>query len=727
MDMDDKDKLYKETVDLNEKLLEYQKAYYLDATPLVSDREYDRLFDRLHQIELTYPSLCFSTSPTHRVGSDLSSEFPEVKHTIPVLSLDKAYDTDLINSWIDKCESKEEKELSFVLEQKIDGISIVLYYEKGELVRGVTRGNGYVGNDVTNNVKTIYSIPLKLNKPIDIAVRGEIYLPKAEFEKINATLDEPFANPRNLCAGTIRRKKSSESAKIPLNIFVYEGFWPDNNPFSDHLEILAELKSLGFRINPNFGVFCNSLQEANKRLEKVGLEGIAGSYSDISKQIEIQNKNRSSLQYEIDGLVMKVNEIQVREKLGYTEHHPRWAIAYKFESPQAESVIESIDVQVGRTGRVTPVARIKEVSIGGSKVKNVTLHNQSHIDELELAVGDVVEVSKRGDVIPAIENVVEKNEEGNTTYILPNECPVCQTELIQKGAHTFCPNPYCPSQVLGRLEFFVGKSQMDISSLGPKTVKYLVDSKMISDVQDLYTADIKSLVGKPGFGEKKVNTIIKGLEESKKSPFSRVLVSLGIPEVGKKIVDMLIKNGLFSMDKIFEVVEKEDYEILENIPLIARKTSENIFKSLKDPVMIKRIEDLKIAGLSMIQEVSEEEKEFAQTFENEVWCVTGSFENYNPRTKALEEIEKRGGRTVTSINSKTTYLLAGKGGGSKITKAEKLGVKIINEKEFIDKLQSPDKKENKEIQENNVEKEKIVKKLEKKMINNEYSIQDELF
>jgi len=686
--MDNSEKLYNETVELNEKLLAYQHAYYVEAKPLVSDREYDRLFDRLKLIEETYPSLCFASSPTHRVGSDLSSDFPEVTHTIPVLSLDKAYDTALIHSWIDKCEAKEDKELSFVLEQKIDGISIVLYYEKGILVRGVTRGNGAVGNDVTNNVRTISSIPLKLSKPIDIAVRGEIYLPKAEFEKINETLEEPFANPRNLCAGTIRRKKSSETAKVPLNIFVYEGFWPNNEtPFTDHLEILAELKALGFRINPTFGVFCNSKKEAVERLQKVNLTGISGSFSDLPKQVEVQTKNRSSLDYEIDGLVMKVNELKVREKLGYTVHHPRWAIAYKFESPQAESTIKSIDVQVGRTGRVTPVARIKAVQIGGSTVKNVTLHNQLHIDELELAIGDSVEVSKRGDVIPAVERVVEKNEIGNTTYRLPTSCPVCGTALIQKGAHTFCPNDYCPSQVLGRLEFFAGKAQMDIDSLGPKTLKFLVDKKMIKDVQDLYTADIKSLVGEPGFGEKKVNAIIDGLEESKKAPFSRVLTSLGIPEVGKKAVDMIIDFGLDSMDKILEVVEREDYEELSKIPLIAQKTSENIIQSLKDPVMLERIAALKAAGLSMMEDRSEKE-EMPQTFEGEVWCATGSFENFNPRTKALEEIEKRGGRTVTAITGKTTHLLLGKNGGSKKTKAEKLGITIVEEAEFLERLES---------------------------------------
>ena len=330
--------------ELRELLSEYQKAYYVIGRPLVSDLEYDRLFDELVSLENEHPNLKTSDSPTQRVGSDLTSDFPEVEHSIPVLSLDKAYSDDEILSWIAKTTKNTGENLSFVLEEKIDGFSIVLYYEKGLLVRAVTRGNGFVGNDVTANVKTIYSVPLRLTQPVDIAVRGEVYLKKAEFEKINSTLIEPYANPRNLAAGTIRRNRSSETAQGPLSIFVYEGFWADATGFTDHIQILSQLKKLGFTVDPNLSYFCRTKEEASARLAAADLAGNVGSFDDIPQAIIDNTQRRSSLPYEIDGLVVKVNELSTREDLGYTGHHPRWAIAYKFEAPQAQTQVLDIDV-----------------------------------------------------------------------------------------------------------------------------------------------------------------------------------------------------------------------------------------------------------------------------------------------------------------------------------------------------------------------------------------------
>ncbi|MCH3917738.1 MAG: NAD-dependent DNA ligase LigA [Spirochaetia bacterium] len=680
--MNDEEKLLDEVNDLSDRLRTYQRAYYVDARPLVSDMEYDRLFDRLRMIEGSHPKFRFPDSPTQRVGSDLSSDFPEVTHTIPVLSLDKAYSEPAVQDWISKCEKKEDRQLSFVLEQKIDGISMVLYYEHGVLARAVTRGNGTVGNDVTANVRTIKSVPLRLSKPVDIAVRGEVYLPKADFEALNNKLEEPFANPRNLTAGTIRRKKSSETAQVPLAIFVYEGFWKENPPFADHVAILAELKALGFRTNPNIGLFCQTAKEAKQKLDAAHLEGSWGSFSDLQEHIRRQTEGRASLPYEIDGLVLKVNEIHVRERLGYTEHHPRWAIAYKFEAPQALSTVQQIDVQIGRTGRVTPVARITPVAIGGSTVSNVTLHNQQYIDELELAVGDTVEVSKRGDVIPAVERVVDKNEQGNTTYHIPSACPVCDTVLVQRGSHHFCPNPDCRAQMLGRIEFFVGKDQMDIASFGPKTVEFLVDRKLVKDVPDLYSVNYSVLMDAPGFGDKKVAAIQAGIEASKKQPFSRVLVALGMPEIGKKVVDMLIEAGFDSMDKLLDIAAKKDKATLATVRLIADKTADNLIDSLNEPAMQERIAALRAAGLPM-KMVRTAEPSLPKIFEGQVWCVTGSFQQFNPRTKAMEEVEKRGGRVVSAITGKTTHLLCGTGGGSKRAKAEKLGIKLVDEAQFL--------------------------------------------
>ncbi|MGD1816882.1 MAG: NAD-dependent DNA ligase LigA [Pleomorphochaeta sp.] len=674
-----------EVENISKKLREYQKAYYIDANPIVKDIDYDRLFDRLVELETQYPQFKKDDSPTQRVGSDLDSDFEEVEHTIPVLSLDKAYSVEEISSWIDKNQKKATSDLNFVLEQKIDGISIVLYYENGLLIRAVTRGNGTIGNDVTNNVKTIKSVPLRLTEDINIAVRGEIYLEKKVFEEINKTLEQPFANPRNLCAGTIRRKKSIESAKIPLNIFVYEGFFDEAQySFNSHVEILSKLKQLGFRTNPNLTLFSKDIESAKALLDNKKVEGKYSQFSNIADEITEQTEKRNSLEYEIDGLVLKVNEINVREELGYTIHHPRWAIAYKFESPFSQSVVNLIEVQVGRTGRLTPVARINPVEIGGSTVSNVTLHNQQYIDELELALGDTVEVSKRGDVIPAVEKVVEKNENGETTYKMPDKCPVCSTPVVLKGSHQFCPNEFCPKQIQGRLEFFVGKGQLDMDTLGPKTIEVLLNLDLVKDVQDIYNIDYEKLSYEKGFGDKKIKAIIDAIEESKKKPFSRVLTALGIPEVGKKIVDMLIKNGFNSIDKLYEIVESKDYNKLCEIPLIAEKTAHNIIETLDEPLMRERIAALKEIGLNM--EEKEESGSFEQTFENQVWAVTGSFENYNPRTLALEEIEKRGGRTVSAISSKTTHLLLGKGGGSKREKAQKLNIEIVSEEEFLNLL-----------------------------------------
>ena len=668
--------------ELTNDLLRYQEAYYVQGKSLISDSEYDGLFDELARLEREHPEYASLNSPTVRVGSDLTSDFPEVKHTIPVLSLDKAYSVEEVLSFMTKCEEKGKENLSFVEEEKIDGISMVLYYEDGLLVRGVTRGNGSVGNDVTPNIKTISQIPLKLKENIDLVVRGEVYIAKEDFLKFKDL--DGAANPRNLASGSVRRQKSSETAAIPLQIFIYEGFWADETIApKDHISILSKLKELGFRINPHIALFSSSKQKSQNMLDSAKLEGKAYAFEDLESYIKDVTAKRASLEYEIDGMVTKINELAVRNELGYTEHHPRWAIAYKFESPQAETVIEGITMQVGRTGRITPVAELTPVALGGSTVKRATLHNQEYINSLEIAIGDRVSVVKRGDVIPAVEEVLEKNEVGNTTFKIPLACPCCNTPLEEKGAHLFCPNAQCPDQVLGRITFFTSRDCMDMESLGPKSVELLIKHGFIKDIPDLYTFDFNKILDESirGLGEKSVNQFKAAVEESKKRPFKTVLTSLGIPEVGKKGAEVLIKGGFDNIDKLIDASLRGDVESFTKIPQIGIQTANTIINAFNDKVLLERIEKLKSAGLQF--EENREENSLDQIFSGQVWCITGSFENYNPRGLALAEIEKRGGRTTSSVTSKTTHLLLGKGGGSKRATAESLGVKIISEEEFL--------------------------------------------
>jgi DNA ligase (NAD+) len=666
---------------LVEKLKEHQNQYY-QGRPSVSDAEYDRLFDRLQELEEQFPDLQRADSPSLRIGSDLSQEFPQVEHTLPVLSLDKSYTADELAKWIAKIQRGSDKELSFILEEKIDGAGIVLYYEGGILTRAVTRGNGAIGNDITGNVRTIPGVPLKLARSVDVAARGEIFLPKPLFAEINSTMEIPYANPRNLAAGTLRRIKSSEVAKVPLDIFVYEGYLEGEH--ATHFEILTELEELGFKMNPNVGFFSDYHQLDELRRDHPTWR--VGRLGDVEGLIKEAREKRDTLSYEIDGLVLKVNELAAREELGYTGHHPRWAMAFKFESPVGRTEVKEIEIQIGRTGRATPVARVAPVRISGSTISNVTLHNQEYIDMLELAVGDTVEVSKRGDVIPAVERVLEKNELGHSTWQIPPLCPTCQSQLVKSGAHHFCVNPDCEDQIRGRLFFFVGRSQMDIENLGPETIEVLLKKKLVRDLPDIYTFDTEKLRGEPGFGDKKIRLIKEGIERSREKPFKTVLVSLGIPDLGQNAAELLIEAGYRDIDSLLALADRQDAEALKAIHGIGEKTASQILSELGKTAVRRRIEGLRKAGLRLVADESTEGQEL--TFQGQVWCVTGSFTHFKPRETAMEEVKRRGGRVASSVTSRTTHLLAGEGAGSKLQKAEALGTLIVKEEQFLKLLET---------------------------------------
>ena len=673
---------------LSEKIRRHQHEYYVLNTPSISDLEYDRFFDRLTSLEKKFPDLTQPDSPTQRVGSDISQDFPEVEHTVPVLSLEKAYNANELAEWIIKTEKAWGTPLAFVFEEKIDGTSIVLYYENGVLRRAVTRGNGIIGNDVTGNVKTISCVPLRLTQPITVAVRGEIFLPRRLFEEINSKMDQQYANPRNLAAGTLRRVKSANVAVVPLDIFINEGYF--DNPPSTHVAILEELEQLGFKLNQNIGFFSD--KEDLQSIRNQHRQWLVGRKNEIVSFLQTAINKRRSIDYEIDGIVIKINEIEARAELGYTGHHPRWAIAFKFESPEGLSKVNSIDVQIGRTGRITPVARIQPVHISGSTISNVTLHNQEYIDMLELALGDKVAVSKRGDVIPAIERVIEKNEDGHTTWRIPELCPQCHSHLRAVGSHRFCPNDDCAARLKGRLHFFCARGQMDIENLGPETLDFLFDKGFIHDVQDIYSFDFENLKDLHGFGEKKIKLIKHGIEKSKKRSYRTVLQSLGIPEVGQNIIDLLSKSGYGDIESLLSLAESRNASALESIHGIGGKIASVLVRELTNPVMKRRITDLRKFGLRFSEEDSlghdEKKVKIEQNMTNQTWCVTGSFARFRPRERAMDEIRKRGGHITTNVTSKTTHLLAGEAVGSKLQKARSLGVKIVNEAEFIEQLVS---------------------------------------
>jgi len=673
----------KKIEEISTKLLKYQYHYYVLSDPIVSDNEYDRIFDQLLEIEKKYPELAQKNSPAKRVGSDLDNTFTEMAHSVSVLSLDKEYTGEGITKWVDKISAASDMKAEYVVEEKLDGASIVLYYKNGILETALTRGDGIRGNVVTENVRTIGQIPLVLPEKIDIAVRGEIFIKKSEFEKFNKKFENKYSNPRNLAAGSLRNLRSSTVAGVPLNMFAYEGYYKNGK---GHVEILSDLRALNFSVNKNLALFSedqNFLDQMRKELPGI----TTGPVDNILDYIKDQTKERGNLDYDIDGLVIKVNGIALREDLGETSHHPRWAIAYKFDSPAAETILEDIVIQVGRNGRVSPVAILTPVQIAGSIVARATLHNQEYIDILELGIGDRVSISKRGDIIPAVERVIEKENNNPTIYKIRPDCPFCGTEFVKDGAHHFCKNTECPERIKRSIVFFVAKGQMDIDTLGEKTIEFLLEKGFIKSIPDIYSFDYDKLLGEEGFKEKKIENIKNSIKKSKENRFTTIFTALGFEGIGKVAVSDLVKNGFDSFEKIRNTAEAGDIEIFSDIPGFGDITARFLTDHFTDKDKLELIDDLAEAGLRMRDEEGGKPEE-EQIFATDIWVITGSFENFNPRAVAVEEIEKRGGKVTNTVTSKTTHLLAGSGAGSKLDKAETLEIKIINEKKFI-KLLNP--------------------------------------
>lgn len=655
------------------------KAYYIDSSPIMSDKEFDKYFDELVELEKKYPQYKDANSPTVRVGSDIIQELPERKHSIPVLSLDKCYSVSEIYNWITKTENKLNSKIQIIVEPKIDGAGIVLYYKDGEIDMALTRGNGFIGNDVTENIKTIKTIPLHIDYMGNLAVRGEVYIPKNEFEVFNKKYaNSTYSNPRNLASGTMRRQKSSESAKFPLSAFFYEAYLIDGTNFDSHYENLLFLKENNFPINDYIGFFGDKINITKNLFKKLS----TGSITDLGHYISKMNNLRESLEYEIDGLVLKINDLASREELGFTQHHPRWAIAYKFVAPSAITKVVSISVQVGRAGRITPVANLKPVTLSGSVISRATLHNQDYIDALEVNVGDTVTISKRGDVIPAVEEVIEKGEYA-TPYKISFVCPSCHKTLTKQGAHLFCKNPKCKDRILSGLQYFVGKNQMNIEHLGEKTLEFLFHNGFVTSIPEIYEYDYTKLINQEGFKDKKIDNLIHSIENSKNNDFVTVLTSLGFSDMGPRVARLLVTN-FKTIDNIINLSKNNEIEKFTQIEGIGEKIANSIIKHFTTIENIKLINKLKDKDIGLNFEYKPNQIEVGkQFFKDTKWLITGSFKNFKPREKAIELIIKYGGQEVKSVSSRTTYLLCGEKPGSKLEKSKKLGIKILDEEEFI--------------------------------------------
>lgn len=670
---------------LARELLRHQHLYYVLARPEISDSEYDRLLDELAQLERRYPQFAGANSPTRRVGSDLDGAFPERAHSVPVLSLDKVYDPAAAAAWLRKTAEAGGPGAAFTVEEKIDGASIVLYYEGGELRHALTRGNGLAGNEVGDNVRTIGQVPLRIDERRALAVRGEVYITRADFDRYNAGLEEKYANPRNLAAGSLRNLKSSQTARVPLNLFVYEGHFSvpageAGSPASDHLQVLSRLRDLGFRVNPRFGFFCDD-EARQRQAQALFPEAEAGPLSAAEDFLRRRGADRGRVPYDIDGLVVKLADLDARQELGFTAHHPRWAMAYKFEAPQARTVLLGVQVQVGRNGRVTPVALLSPVALAGSTVTRATLHNQDYIDMLELGAGDQVAISKRGDVIPAVDEVLEKSESDPSVYRLPELCPFCGSTLVKEGAHHFCRNGLCPERQRRTLAYFCAKEQMDIETLGEKTIAFLYEKGWVRSIPDLYRFDYSKLEGEEGYKEKKIARIRASVEKSKEQPFRRVLASLGFEGLAAAGAAALVEHGFADIDTILAAAGRDDWQAFAAVEGIGEATARQLVAHFREPANLELIRELRAAGLNFREQGAAARVD--DSLAGQVWAITGSFAAFQPRTRAAEEIRRRGGRVAENVSARTTHLLAGAGPGSKLAKAGKLKVAVVSEDEFI--------------------------------------------
>lgn len=666
----DKSQAKEKLQQLTELLNKYSYEYYVLDQPSVPDAEYDRLMQELMAIEEDHPELRTPDSPSQRVGGEPLSGFQKVTHRIPMLSLGNAFNEEDLRDFDRRIRQAVGDEVSYVCELKIDGLAVSLTYEDGLFVGGATRGDGTVGEDITNNLKTIHSIPLRLNKPINLEVRGEAFMPKRSFESLNekrrARGEEPFANPRNAAAGSLRQLDPKVAASRQLDTFLYGIGELESVEVEAHGDGLDLLKELGLKTNPEW-----------RR---------CASISEVLDFIHYWTEHRQDLSYEIDGIVIKLDSLSQQQELGFTAKSPRWAIAYKFPAEEVVTQLEGIEVTVGRTGVLTPTALLTPVQVAGTTVKRASLHNEDLIREKDLRIGDHVVIKKAGDIIPEVVNVLEERRTGNEEpYHMPTECPECGSELVRIEGEVAlrCINPKCPAQIREGLIHFVSRNAMNIDGLGEKVITQLFDNHLIHDVADLYHLSYEDLIQLERMGNKSVTNLLDAINVSKKNSLERLLFGLGIRYVGEKAAKTLAQT-FETMDDLMKASE----ETLINVNEIGEKMADSIYTYFQNPEVHELIDELKSYDVNMTYtgpKLNEVAEDTDALFANKTIVLTGKLEQLT-RPEAKGIIEGLGGNVTGSVSKNTDLLIAGEDSGSKLTKAQSLDVEIWDEAKFLEMI-----------------------------------------
>jgi DNA ligase (NAD+) len=651
---------------LREEIAHHDYCYYILAEPEISDTEYDRLLKELLGLEKEFPDLITPDSPSQRVSGTAVSGFAPVKHRIPMLSLDNTYNENEILEWDDRLErALGARNVDYVVEPKIDGVSASVLYENGVFTQGATRGDGLTGEDVTQNLKTVRSLPLKLNAPFPklLEVRGEVYMNKTDFLKYNKQQEargmEIFANPRNATAGSLRQKDPAITSSRPLRFFVHSFGSAEGISWHNHWEFLKTCARMGLPI-PDKIARCSTIMEC-------------------TRQCRALEKERNDLLYDIDGAVIKVNLFALRQKVGSTQKSPRWAVAYKFEAQQATTQVLDIIASVGRTGTVTPVAKLKPVACGGVTISNATLHNFDEVKRLGIKIGDWVLIQRAGEVIPQVLKVIESRRTGKErAFPIPTVCPVCDGQISKEREIDVayrCSNLACPAQIIRGLIHFASRDAMDIEGMGEVAVNQLVQKKLVNDFADIYSLTLKDVRKLELFAEKRADNLIKAIAGSKTRPLSRVVYGMGIRHVGQKAA-MTLAMKFRTMDALMRASEAELRAIHEVGPVMAQAISD--FSSLPGTKTL--INRLKRAGLTMREEIPE--RKSPSMLEGKTLVLTGSLESLS-RSEAERRIRELGGNAAGSVSKNTDFVVAGSEPGSKLDKARKLGVKVISEKDLL--------------------------------------------